>query len=233
MVNRLWQHHFGRGLVDTPGDFGLRSSPPTHPELLDWLAAELVDSGWDVKHLHRLISTSAAYRQSGGPPSKVDPENLLLGRFPRRRLSFEELRDSLLVVGGNLDGRIGGPSVQGATNPGVRRRTLYSHVDRLSVPGLFRAFDFPSPDASSPRRDSTLVPQQALFLMNSPFALHAARGLARRADGVERVKVLYRLCYGRAPSADEEKLAEAFTSPADRERYAQALLLANEFSFVD
>jgi hypothetical protein len=105
------------------------------------------------------------------------------------------------------------------------------------VPSLFRAFDFPGPDASSPRRDSTLVPQQALFLMNSPFALHAARGLERRAaarSGAERVRLLYRLCYGRAPSADEEKLAEAFAgTPADRQRYAHALLLANELSFID
>ncbi len=236
-VNRIWMHHFGRGLVDTPGDFGLRSSPPSHPELLDWLAAELIESGWSQKHIHRLIVTSAAYRQSGGPSSKADPENLLLGRFPRQRLSVEALRDALLVAGGNLDGRIGGPSVQGAFDAGVRRRTLYTHIDRISVPGLLRAFDFPSPDASSPERSSTLVPQQALFLMNGPFALHAARGLAARTaalKGAERVAAMYRLAYGRGSTAEEAELAKTFVrGEADWAAYAQALILANEFSFVE
>jgi hypothetical protein len=235
-VNHAWKHHFGRGLVDTPGDFGLRSSPPTHPELLDWLASELIDSGWDLKHLHRLIVTSSAYRQSGGPPSKADPENLLLGRFPRRRLSVEELRDALLVLGGNLDGRLGGPSVQGAFDPGVRRRTLYTHIDRISVPGLLRTFDFPSPDGSSPERASTLVPQQGLFLMNSPFALNAARSLAARVAGLkeDRITALHRIAYGRSPTAEERELAKAFVrGEADWPAYAQALILANELSFVE
>jgi hypothetical protein len=249
MVNRLWLHHFGAGLVATPGDFGLRSDPPSHPELLDWLADEFVRSGWSIKHMHRLIVTSAVYRQASAeghltlPARRVDPDNVLLWRMNRRRLDFEAMRDALLAVAGQFDGRIGGPSVKDALTPGVRRRTLYAFVDRLHVPGLFRAFDFPSPDASSPRRDSTLVPQQALFLMNSPFALHNARALLARPEVAAertldgRVIRMYRLCYGRDPDAEERELAQAFVgdgkSEASRQRYAQALLLGNEFVFVD
>jgi hypothetical protein len=237
MANRLWLVAFGRGLVDTPGDFGLRAAPPAHPELLDFLADELLRSGWDVKHLLRLIVTSAAFRQAGGAPPKADPDNALLSRFPRRRLTLEQLRDSLLVMSGQLDRHIGGPSVKGEMGPGVRRRTLYSHVDRIYVSGLFRSFDFPSPDASSPERSATLVPQQALFLMNSPFALHAARQLAARTaplKGEVRVSALYRIAYGRGPSDDERKLALAFIrADADWAGYAHALLLANEFTFLE
>ena len=185
IVNRLWQHHFGQGLVATPGDFGMRAAPPTHPALLDWLASELIGSGWSLKHVHRLIVTSAAFRQRG--------------ETMRRRLSLEGLRDALLVAGGNLDARLGGPSVKGEMGTGTKRRTLYSHVDRIAVQGLFRTFDFPSPDASSPERSRTLVPQQMLFLMNSPFVLHAARGLAGRTASLkdaERVTMLYRIAFG-------------------------------------
>jgi mono/diheme cytochrome c family protein len=247
MVNRVWIHHFGAGLVSTPGDFGLRAEPPSHPELLDWLADEFVRSGWSLKHLHRLIVTSAAYRQAGGdrPACRaLDPDNRLLWRANRRHLDLEALRDTLLAVSGQLDAAVGGPSVKGALSPGARRRTLYSWVDRLHVPGLFRTFDFPSPDASSPQRDRTLVPQQALFLMNSPFALHAAGLLARRPEVARqpalegKVRQLYRLCLGREPDAEELALAREFLAggkagDAAWRRYAQALLLSNEFVFVD
>jgi hypothetical protein len=250
LVNRLWLHHFGAGIVGTPGDFGMRSDPPSHPELLAWLADEFVRSGWSLKHIHRLIVLSATYRQSSGenrsltlPARQVDPENRLLWRMNRRRLDFEATRDGLLAVAGQLDQRIGGPSVKDAMTPGVRRRTLYAFVDRIHVPGLFRDFDFPSPDASSPRRDSTLVPQQALFLMNSPFVLHSARALLVRPDVAAertlegRVRRLYRLCYGRDPDAEEWKLAREFVGDGKMDvnwqRYAQALLLGNEFVFVD
>jgi hypothetical protein len=246
LVNRLWLHHFGAGLVRTPGDFGLRSDLPSHPELLDWLADEFVRSGWSIKHLHRLIVTSAVYRQSSADRiayRAVDPENTLLWRMNHRRLDFGATRDSLLAVAGQLDRRIGGPSVKDAMTPGIRRRTLYAFVDRLHVPGLFRAFDFPSPDASSPRRDSTLVPQQALFLMNSLFVLHNARALLARSDVAPegtfygRLMGMYRLCYGREADSQERELARAFIgdgkSSASWQRYAQALLLGNEFVFVD
>jgi hypothetical protein len=251
MVNRLWLHHFGAGLVATPGDFGLRSDPPSHPELLDWLAEEFVRSGWSIKHLHRLIVTSAVYRQASAeeisgptlPARRVDPDNSLLRRMNRRRIDFEAMRDALLAVAGQLDGRIGGPSVKDAMTPGARRRTLYAFVDRIHVPGLFRAFDFPSPDASSPLRDSTLVPQQALFLMNSSFALQVAGALLARPeiaaertiDG--RISRMYRLCYGREPHVVERELARLFIGDGKSEvtwqRYAQVLLIGNEFVFVD
>ncbi|MFO0843762.1 MAG: PSD1 and planctomycete cytochrome C domain-containing protein [Gemmataceae bacterium] len=247
LVNRVWMHHFGQGLVATAGDFGLRADPPTHPDLLDWLADEFVRSGWSVKHLHRLIVTSAAYRQSSAdrPASRsADPDNALLWHYPRRHLDFEALRDTLLVMAGQLDSTVGGPSAKDALSPNAHRRTLYSWVDRLHVPGLFRAFDFPSPDASSPKRDRTMVPQQALFLMNGPFALHAARALAARPEvvelktPVERVMRMYRICYGRLPDADELALAREFLDPSKAgpepgPRFAQALLLSNEFVFVE
>jgi hypothetical protein len=245
LVNRVWGWHFGQGLVRTPSDFGTRSDPPSHPELLDHLAATFVADGWSVKRLHRRILLSAAYRQRSAdrPDCRgADPENVLLWRMNRQRLDFEATRDALLAVAGRLDGTVGGPSVADVLSPAARRRTLYGRLDRLSVPGLYRAFDFPSPDASSPRRDQTTVPQQALFLMNNPFVAECARGLLRRPEvaaegGVDaRVRRLYRLAYGRAPAAEEAALAREYlgAGPAPAwERYAQALLLANEFVFVD
>jgi mono/diheme cytochrome c family protein len=246
LVNRVWGWHFGQGLVRTPSDFGTRSDPPSHPELLDHLAATFLADGWSVKRLHRRILLSAAYRQRSDDRPECrgsDPENLLLWRMNRQRLDFEATRDALLAVGGRLDGTVGGPSVPDVLSPAARRRTLYGHLDRLSVPGLYRAFDFPSPDASSPRRDQTTVPQQALFLMNNPFVAECARGLLRRPevaaekDTDARVRRLYRLAYGRAPAAAGAALAREYLgaspAPAAWERYAQALLLANEFVFVD
>jgi hypothetical protein len=247
MVNRLWMHHFGRGIVATPGDFGLRWSPPSHPELLDWLAGEFVRSGWSIKHVHRRIVTSAAYRQASaihGKGRASDPDNVLLWRMNRQRLDLEGLRDALLAVAGQLDRRIGGPSVSDGLSPGMRRRTVYSFVDRLNVPGLFRTFDFPSPDATSPARDATTVPQQALFLMNSPFVLHQARSLAARPDVTapsrleDRIRRLYRILYGRNPDSEEIQLGRAYLDESKGgaqtwKRYVQALLLGNEFVFVD
>jgi hypothetical protein len=246
-VNRVWGWHFGQGLVRTPSDFGTRSDPPSHPELLDHLAATFMADGWSVKRLHRRILLSAAYRQrSDDRPDgrRLDPENVLLWRMNRQRLDFEATRDTLLAVGGRLEQAVGGPSVPDVLAPAARRRTLYGRLDRLSVPGLYRAFDFPSPDASSPRRDQTTVPQQALFLMNNPFVVECARGLLARPevaaekDAGARVRHLYRLAYGRAPAAEEAALAREYLggaapAPAAWERYAQALLLANEFVFVD
>jgi hypothetical protein len=225
----------------------MRADPPTHPELLDWLADELVHSGGSLKHLHRLIVTSATYRQASADrpdAAALDPENTLLWRFSRRPLDLEALRDALLTVAGDLDSTIGGPSVRDALNPGSRRRTLYSWVDRLHVPGLFRTFDFPSPDASSARRDRTLVPQQILFLLNSPAALHVAGNLAARSGAGagttpdSRIRQLYRLTLSRDPDADELALAREFLDPSKQgapawPRLAQALLLSNEFIFID
>jgi hypothetical protein len=247
-VNRAWAWHFGRGIVGTPSDFGLRSDPPTHPELLDWLAARFVADGWSVKQLHRRILLSATYQQaSQGPePPEKDPENRLLGRFPRQRLDLEELRDGLLAAAGRLDRTVGGPPVDIVKPPFATRRTVYGFIDRQNLPGLFRAFDFASPDTHAPQRFQTSVPQQALFLLNSPFAQEQARALAKRTESAatpaERVERLYRLAYGRRPTTDEAALGLGFVlaprstdagSLSPWEEYAQVLLLANEFAFVD
>src|SRR5439155_24246231 len=136
LVNRVWMHHFGAGLVRTPSDFGLRSDPPSHPELLDYLATWFMDQGWSLKRLHRLILSSAAYQQqSGGSGDSADPENRRLGRMNRRRLDFEATRDALLAVSGKLNPTIGGPSVREPLANHANRRTMYSHLDRLNVPG--------------------------------------------------------------------------------------------------
>jgi hypothetical protein len=162
----------------------------------------------------------------------------------RRRLDFEALRDSLLAVAGGLDRTLGGPPVKDMTAPAAHRRTVYGFIDRLNLPGLFRTFDFPSPDTTSPRRDITTVAPQALFLMNNPFMLEQARKVLRRPEIMaakewpQRVVRLYRLLYGREPSREELALAEDFLkSPGDKaalaQRYVQALLLTNEFAFAD
>jgi cytochrome c553 len=247
LVNRIWLHHFGAGLVRTPSDFGLRSEPPSHPELLDHLATAFMDSGWSIKKLHRLILLSAAYQQRSDDRAecrRVDPENALLWRMNRRRLDFEATRDALLAAAGHLDRRVGGPSVQDLASAGATRRTLYGYLDRLNVPGLYRTFDFPSPDATNPQRDLTTVAPQALFLMNHPFSIECARRLLRREDVVSekdhaaKITRIYRILYGRIPKPEELQLAREFlgTSGASEtawERYAQALLMANELVFVD
>jgi hypothetical protein len=244
-------HHFGQGLVATPSDFGLRSDPPTHPELLDYLADQFVGDGWSIKKLHKLILLSHTYCQTSNDRSEcasVDPENRLLWRFNRQRLDLEGLRDSMLAVAGRLDKTVGGPAVDILKEPFVPRRTVYGFIDRQNLPGMFRTFDFASPDTHAPQRYVTTVPQQALFLMNSPFVVQQVQALAARPEVASessperRVEVLYRLLYGRRPRAEEIDLGvrfvgEAPSSPETKlspwEQYAQVLLLANEFAFVD
>jgi len=246
IVNRLWLHHFGAGLVSTPGDFGLRSDPPSHPELLDYLAAQFMANGWSLKQLHRQILLSATYRQSSRdrPDCRaVDPENRLLWRMNRRPLDFESPRDSLLAVSGRLKHEIGGPSVRHPFLASANRRTLYTYLDRMNVPSLFRTFDFPSPDATSPQRDTTVVAPQALFLMNNDFVSQSAERLLeraeiRRARGVEpRVESVYQLILARLPSEAEVSLALGFlgSEPTEQQwkRYVHALLMSNESATVD
>jgi mono/diheme cytochrome c family protein len=247
IVNRVWQLHFGTGLVTTPGDFGLRSDPPSHPELLDWVAAHFVEDGWSLKKLHRLILLSHAYQQRSDDRPECaasDPENRLLWRVARRRLDFEATRDALLAVAGTLDRRLGGPSVQNALAPGATRRTLYSFLDRLNVAGLFRTFDFPSPDATSPNRGSTTIAPQALFLMNHPFVIRCARDLllrpevAAEMDRAAKVERIYSLLFGRPPAHSEVPLALRFldaggNGPSAWERYVHALFQTNEFVWLD
>jgi mono/diheme cytochrome c family protein len=248
-VNRVWQHHFGEGLVRTPGDFGLRGEPPTHPELLDWLAATFVEEGWSVKQLHRLILLSRTYQQASDVEPKaqaVDVDNRLLWRMNRRRLEFEPLRDSLLAAAGRLDARQGGPAVELTTGPFSTRRSVYGFIDRQNLPGLYRTFDLASPDTATPQRHETTVPQQALFLMNSPFLIEQAKAVAARpdvaalADPEARVRRLYLVLYGRPADAEEVALGTRFVATAKAgpgltpwEQYAQVLLLANEFVTVD
>ncbi|MCL4204291.1 MAG: DUF1553 domain-containing protein [Pirellulaceae bacterium] len=223
-VNRVWTQLFGEGLVTTPSDFGTRSDPPSHPELLDWLAIRFVEQGWSTKWLIRQIVLSSVYRQaSENRPecAAADPENRLLWRMNRRRLDLEALRDSLLVAAGRLDTTMGGPSAELTTEPFPTRRTVYGFVERQNLPGMFRTFDFAGPDTHSPKRPYTTVPQQALFLMNSPFALEQAAYLAAReevqqaATDEERIVQLFRLALGRVPDGEELALVRDFAGASD------------------
>ncbi len=218
-VNRVWMYHFVSPLVRTPSDFGVKTEPPTHPELLDFLAARFMADGWSMKKLHRLIMLSAAYQQGSDDnvkAAKIDPANELYWRMNRRRLDFEAMRDTLLAVSGKLDLTLGGRAVDITAEQSVPRRTVYGFVERQNLPGLFRTFDFASPDATSPQRFSTTVPQQALFLMNSPFVVEQAKAALKRPELTSlktdeaKVQKLYEIAFQRSPEADELKLAKEF-----------------------
>ena len=223
-VNRIWRHHFGAGLVRTPSDLGTRAEPPSHPELLDWLARRFVAQGWSQKKLHRLILLSATYQQSGeeNPAAlAADAENRWLAYFPRQRLDYEALRDSLLFVAGELDEQQGGRPVGMHTAPFSTRRSVYGLVDRQFVPGVLRVFDFANPDMHCPQRSATTVPQQSLFLLNSPFVVARARAVAakveRDAPGglAVQVRALYRAIYQREPSAQQLAAGVEFLAAPD------------------
>ncbi len=241
LVNRVWLHHFGAGLVTTPSDFGLRSDPPSHPELLDTLARNFMAEGWSIKKLHRVILLSQTYRQSSAEnlqAKEIDPENRLLARANRRRFDFETMRDALLFTSGRLDAKMGGLPIDLLATPAIPRRTLYGFIDRQNLPGLFRTFDFANPDVSSPQRFQTTVPQQALFLLNSPFMLEQAQHLMKRLSEstVEgKIDALHRHAFARPATPAEIELGRRFVdaSAGSWERYAQVLLMTNEFSFVD
>ncbi len=218
MVNRIWQHHFGEGIVSTVSDFGTRATPPTHPELLDWLASTFMDEGWSIKKIHRLIMLSSTYRQSSDHNpryAQVDPGNKLLWRMNIVRLDFEALRDSLLAIGGKLDQTMGGQPVD-VTQPNITRRTVYGFIDRGSLPEVFNNFDFANPDLTTGKRYATIVPQQSLYLMNNPLVVEQVRSLVQRPDfkneqdDEKRVRLLYDIVYQRVPTADEIKLGLRF-----------------------
>jgi mono/diheme cytochrome c family protein len=249
-VNRVWLHHFGQGLVKTPGDFGVRTPEPVHRGLLDYLAWTLVENGWSTKQLQRLIVLSATYQQNceSAPESvAIDPENNLVSHMNRQRLDLEALRDTLLEVSGKLDCSSGGLPFDLETEPFSNKRTVYGLIDRQNLPGVFRTFDFANPDTSSQQRFHTTVPQQALFLMNSPFVVEQARSLAHRAElcgaktPSESIKALYRFVFQRQPVQGELEAGEKFLQVqrsegaklSPLERYAQALLLSNELVFLD
>jgi hypothetical protein len=251
LVNRLWQHHFGQGLVSTPNDFGVRADPPSHPELLDWLACELVSHHWSLKHIHRLIVLSSAYQQAGpgrarrGLPDptvrarRVDPDNRLLWRMPRRRLEGEALRDAMLAVSGALNPRMGGPMVRVPLEPAVYeliftegepdglwpvtpdprehgRRSLYLFAKRNVRLPLLEAFDRPDSLTSCPVRPVSTFAPQALILLNGPFAQEQSRRFAGRLlhecgpDPDRQIERAYRLALARPPRAVERKLARDF-----------------------
>ncbi|MDO8538890.1 MAG: PSD1 and planctomycete cytochrome C domain-containing protein [Opitutaceae bacterium] len=214
-VNRMWQQHWGVGFVETPDDLGNMSSAPTHPDLLDWLAATFVENRWSIKSLHRLIVLSNAYQQSSlnNPAyAEKDPNNKLLWRFNLRRMDFEALHDSLLAVTGELDRSRGGRPVAISSEQFAKRRAIYTLIDRLNPPEILTQFDFPSPDVASGRRYETIVPQQALFLMNSPMVIETARKLVDRPafaelkNDEERVTLLYLAIYQRWPTKREVEL---------------------------
>jgi mono/diheme cytochrome c family protein len=212
MVNRVWAYYFGTPLVRTPSDFGVKSDPPTNPELLDHLASEFMASGWSLKKLHRSILLSAAYQQSSAgneANEKIDPANENYWRQNRRRLDFEAMRDTLLTVSAKLDKTMGGRPVEITSEPFAARRTVYAYIERQNLPGLFRTFDFASPDATSPQRFYTTVPQQALFLMNSPFVVQQSQAVLNRPElkearsDEERIRRMYRVAFQREPDRDE------------------------------
>ena len=220
IVNRIWQHHFGTGLVKTPSDFGLRAERPSHPELLDWLARRFIADGWSVKAMHRLILSSAVYQQAGGTSvSERDPENRLLARFPIQRLEFEQLRDSMLAVTGELDLTTTGKSA-GVLDSGNKRRTVFAYVDRQFLPGVLRTFDFANPDTHVAVRHETTVPQQALFFLNGAFSADRVRALAAKLPGGDdkaRVVQLHQSLFQRRPSDAELAAAQAFIATANAE----------------
>ena len=215
MVNRIWQYHFGRGLVATSSDYGRLGERPSHPELLDYLAKRFVENGWSLKKAHRLIMTSATYRQASvGAVAEAarlkDPDNRLLWRYPARRLDAEQIRDAMLAVGGELDPTAGGPPVDGNTP----RRSVYTKTIRNSPDPVLAAFDAPDAFGSAPTRNRTTTATQSLLMVNDPWPLRRAEAFAARLKKLrskgggedaeaETVRAAYRLAYGRAPDAEE------------------------------
>ncbi len=234
IVNRVWLTHFGKGFVTTPSDFGTRSDPPSHPELLDYLALNFMEDGWSLKKLHRQIMLSAVYQQSSQDnlhSAKADPENRLLWKMNRQRLDFEALRDSLLAISGKFDSASGGRAVDLFAQPFSGRRSVYGYIDRQNLPGVFRTFDFANPDSSSSQRFFTTVPQQALFFLNNPFVVEQANRLttnaqfAALASDEKRIRFLHERIYQRPPVKEEVRLGETFLK-------VQPLLSTNSISRV-
>jgi hypothetical protein len=238
MVNRIWLHHFGEGFVTTPDDLGTQSAPPSHPELLDYLASRFMEEGWSIKKLHKLILMSATYQQSSHnnpAAAEKDPFNRLLWRANVRRLEFEPLRDSILYLGGHLDLAVGGHPVdlsqgthklkRGAAMlnrvrefriAGASRRSVYGYVDRSDLLEEANTFDFANPGAPMGKRYETSVPQQALFLMNSPLVIEQVRRVVTRDEfkaqktAPDHIRYLYELFYQRLPTQEEIRLGQGF-----------------------
>jgi hypothetical protein len=244
LINRVWKHHFGAGLVETPSDFGSQGARPSHPELLDDLAARFVENGWSLKWLHREVMLSATYRQTSRADAKAraaDPDNRWLGRMSRRRLEVEAWRDALLATTGTLRLDMGGPSRE-LGDPANQRRTLYGTITRRELSDLLRLHDVPDATTHSPGRVPTTTPLQALFVLNSPLMQAQSAALVRRLKAEapggteERARRAYLLLYGRPPTEGQVRLAVEFLKSGNDtvwEEYAQVLLGSNEFMFVD
>lgn len=256
IVNRLWHYHFGQGLVRTPSDFGFNGDRPSHPELLEYLANELIQNDWDLKSIHRLILTSATYRQSSlgrQDAIRVDANNRWLWRMNPRRLSAEEMRDSILCVAAKLDDRLGGPGYRDVreykylgshyydpivpAGADALRRTVYRFSPRGAKRTILDVFDCPDPSAKAPKRQVTITPLQALSLMNHQFVLEVSDNmevlLSRAHDtAAEQIRHLYRLAYSRHPSLDEIQAAEIFLSQTDLSSLCRVIFNSNEFLYV-
>jgi hypothetical protein len=258
LANRVWQYHFGIGLVSTPSDFGKLGTPPSHPELLDWLAQRLHKLGWRVKALHREILRTQTYRQSAAwraEAAEVDAESRLLWRFPPRRLGAEEIRDSMLATAGVLDTRQGGPGFKlyrylqdnVATylplerhGPETYRRAVYHHNARASVVDLMTDFDLPDCAFPAPRRTSTTSPLQALTLLNHSFTLDMAEAMARRLracageeDASRQVTEAFKLAYGRPAQPDEVAESAAWVERFGLAAFCRVLFNSNEFLYLE
>jgi hypothetical protein len=255
-VNRLWQFHFGRGIVATASDFGVKGAEPTHPELLDWLATELMQNGWSTKHIHRQIVLSSTYRQQrrhNETNSAVDPNNRLLWNWPRRRLEAEAIRDSVLVATRELDRTLGGVSIPPEREGQNLRRTIYLFQQRSSMPSVMEMFDAPEGIASCSRRSVSTVALQPLFMLNSQFMADRARALARTVteasggDADNQIEVAFQRALSRQPDAHERELATKILQPDSQDatdngdratadsrlmQLCHALLNLNEFVYI-
>ena len=241
IVNRVWQQHFGYGLVRTPSNFGSQGDRPSHPELLDYLADRFVREGWSLKKLHREIMLTAVYGLSDEQNEhnySEDPDNRLLWRYNRRRLDAESLRDSLLYVSGKLDLKEDGPAVR--LDKENNRRTVYAYISRRQMDPMLALFDFPNPNSTSEQRLQTTVPLQKLFFMNSPFVIEQSAALAARVAATasnddQRITVTYRFVLQRAPTPEERRLAHQFISGNANSwpEYTQILLSSNEFTYLN
>jgi Protein of unknown function (DUF1553) len=260
VVNRIWSHHFGRGIVATLDNFGKMGEPPTHPQLLDWLAVEFMDRGWSVKQLHRLIMTSEAYRMSSqfedSASAAQDPNGLYLWRYPIQRLDAEIVRDAIMSVSGALDLTVGGPPVfphipaeilasmsegiwkRQEDGPQSWRRSVYVYRKRGLVFPMFEVFDLPDQNTTCGRRNVSTVPTQALTMLNDEFVLRQAKLFADRVkeaapgDPARQIDLAYRIALSRSPREEEARLAADFLSKRGLADFTHVLLNLNEFLYV-
>ncbi len=242
IVNRVWQWHFGEGLVRTPSNFGKLGEAPTHPELLDWLTTRFIEDGWSLKKLHRRIMLSATYQQSSRVPHEQvqqDPSNRWLARFVPRRLEAEAIRDAMLFVSGQLDPATGGPAGDDFT---ITRRSLYVQTARWNRSSYAMLFDAANPDSSTEQRNVSTVAPQALLLLNHPFAQSQAKYLAERLlrevpeDESARIDHAYGMIFNRSPTAEEIHIAQQVVAQGAESGWsdlAHVLMCSNEFSYLD